>query len=58
MHLISEFCAIDGHEFSEQRIRDSLPALLESNKYGLVWLLGEPVDDSLWMSLSLSEGAH
>lgn len=42
--LIREFCAIDGHEFDEQRLANSLPALLKSDDYGLVWLIGEPVD--------------
>ena len=41
--LIREFCAIDQHDFDEQRIRDSLPALLTGDDHGVVWLLGSPV---------------
>lgn len=42
--LIREFCAIDEHEFDEQRIGDCLPPLLEGDDHGVVWLLGDPVD--------------
>lgn len=42
--MIKEFCAIDEHDYDEQRLRRSLPALLDGDDYGVVWLLGEPVD--------------
>lgn len=42
--LIKEFCAIDGHVFDEQRIGESLPALLSSDTHGVVWKIGDPVD--------------
>jgi GNAT superfamily N-acetyltransferase len=42
--LIREFCATDGHNFDEQRIRGCLPDLLKGDEHGVVWLLGDPVD--------------
>jgi GNAT superfamily N-acetyltransferase len=42
--LIREFCAIDGHDFDEGRLRASLPPLLVDDAFGVVWLLGDPVD--------------
>lgn len=44
MILIREFCAIDGHEFDEQRIMDSLPPLLAGDDFGVVWRIGDPVE--------------
>lgn len=42
--MIREFCDIDGHDFDKQRIRTTLPALLEGDDYGLVWKIGNPTD--------------
>lgn len=44
LELIREFCAIDGHNFDEQRLCNALPALLETDEYGLVWLIDNPAD--------------
>lgn len=42
--MISEFCAIDGHDFDEQRLGDCLPPLLINDDHGVVWKIGEPAD--------------
>ena len=39
--MIKEFCAIDEHDYDEQRLRRSLPALLDGDDSGVVGLLGE-----------------
>lgn len=40
--LIREFYAVDGHVYDPARVRASLPALLESDRYGAVWKVGDP----------------
>ena len=40
--LIREFYAVDGHPWDESKVRRSLPALLESDAVGLVWLIDRP----------------
>jgi len=40
--LVAEFCEIDGHEFDADRVECALRSLLESDTYGVVWLV---VDD-------------
>ena len=42
--MIREFCDIDAHDFDEKRIRSALPALLASDEYGVVWMIGDPAD--------------
>jgi GNAT superfamily N-acetyltransferase len=40
--MIHEFCAIDGHDFNEQRLVDCLPPLLDGDAHGVVWKIGDP----------------
>jgi GNAT superfamily N-acetyltransferase len=42
LELIREFCQIDQHEFDEERVAGALPPLLEDDRFGVVWLIGEP----------------
>jgi GNAT superfamily N-acetyltransferase len=42
LELVREFCSVDQHPYDEARLRECLPALLESDRFGLVWKLGEP----------------
>jgi hypothetical protein len=35
LDMIREFCAIDGHEFEEQRLVDCLPPLLAGDEHGV-----------------------
>ena len=37
--LVAEFCEIDGHEFDADRVEGALRSLLESDAYGVVWLV-------------------
>jgi len=43
LELVREFYAIDRHDYDEGRVLAALPALLESEQYGVIWLIGEPV---------------
>jgi GNAT superfamily N-acetyltransferase len=40
--LLREFYEIDHHEFDLRRLQDSLPALLDSDDYGVVWKVVGP----------------
>lgn len=40
--LIGEFCEIDQHPYDECRLRQSLPPLLESDDFGVVWRVVSP----------------
>jgi GNAT superfamily N-acetyltransferase len=42
--LVREFCAVDHHDFEPERVRAALVPLLESDRHGLVWLVGEPAE--------------
>jgi GNAT superfamily N-acetyltransferase len=42
LELVQEFCAVDRHPYDEARLRECLTPLLESDRYGVVWKLGEP----------------
>lgn len=42
--LIREFYALDRHVFDESRVRSALLPLLDDDRFGLVWTIGEPVD--------------
>jgi len=44
LQLVREFCLVDRHEFNETRVRKALIPLLASDRYGVVWLSGEPPD--------------
>ncbi|MEE4279337.1 MAG: GNAT family N-acetyltransferase [Halieaceae bacterium] len=44
LQLIEEFCRIDQHEYDPHRLRSSLPALLESDEYGVVWKMPAPTE--------------
>ena len=43
LELIREFYDIDGHHFDADRLQAALPPLLEDDRFGVVWLIGEPV---------------
>lgn len=40
--LVREFCEADRHPFDEAHVRGALIPLLESDRHGLVWLVGQP----------------
>lgn len=42
LELIALFCQEDGHNFDEQRIRGALPALLEHDHFGRIYLIVAP----------------
>jgi GNAT superfamily N-acetyltransferase len=42
LELIREFYLIDHHDYDENRLRASLPALLDSDDLGVVWKLDSP----------------
>ena len=42
--LVREFCEVDQHDFDETRVRNALIPLLESDRHGLVWLVGQPAE--------------
>ncbi len=42
--LIQEFYAIDHHEYAEALLMSSLPGLLASDEFGLVWKVGSPAE--------------
>jgi GNAT superfamily N-acetyltransferase len=42
--LVREFCEVDRHDFDDSRVRDALIPLLESDRQGLVWLVGRPAE--------------
>jgi GNAT superfamily N-acetyltransferase len=44
VRLVREFCEVDRHEFDETLVRDALVPLLESDRHGLVWLVGRPAE--------------
>lgn len=39
--LIAEFCAADDHPYDAARLDRALPPLLDSDAYGVVWLVGD-----------------
>ena len=47
LELIREFCQIDRHDFDEARVACALPPLLEDDRFGVVWLIGEPTIGTL-----------
>ena len=44
LDLVREFCAVDRHDFDETHVRNALIPLLESDRHGLVWLVGQPAE--------------
>jgi len=40
--LIEAFCAVDGHPFDAARVTRAIGPLLDSDEFGVVWLVGEP----------------
>lgn len=40
--LVDEYCAEDRHPFDEARIRRALEPLLRDDRFGVVWVLGDP----------------
>jgi GNAT superfamily N-acetyltransferase len=44
VNLVREFCEADRHDFDESRVRSALIPLLESDRHGLVWLVGRPAE--------------
>jgi len=40
--LVAAFCAVDGHDFEQQRVCRALGPLLADDRFGVVWLIGEP----------------
>ena len=42
--LVCEYCEADHHDFDEARVRSALVPLLESDRYGLVWVVGRPAE--------------
>ena len=42
--LIQEFYTIDHHDYDEALLKNSLPGLLDSDEFGLVWKLGSPAE--------------
>jgi GNAT superfamily N-acetyltransferase len=40
--LIAEFAALDRHTFEEAVVRSALVPLLESDRLGVVWMIGDP----------------
>lgn len=43
LELIREFYRVDGHVFNEARLRPALEPLLEDDRFGVVWLIGQPI---------------
>jgi GNAT superfamily N-acetyltransferase len=41
--LVEEFCAVDAHPFDAAFVRRALGPLLEDDRHGVVWLIGDPV---------------
>jgi GNAT superfamily N-acetyltransferase len=41
--LIRDFYRVDGHVFNESRLRPALEPLLDDDRFGVVWLIGQPV---------------
>jgi RimJ/RimL family protein N-acetyltransferase len=41
--LVREFYEIDRHDYQQERVLAALPPLLTSDRYGVIWLIGEPV---------------
>lgn len=44
LKLIQEFYTIDHHDYDETLLMNSLPDLLDSDEFGLVWKLGSPAE--------------
>jgi len=42
LQLIREFCEVDHHPWDEDFVRRALAPLLEDDRYGAVWVIGEP----------------
>jgi GNAT superfamily N-acetyltransferase len=36
--LAAEYCAADGHDFDDRRVRSGLSPLLDNDRYGTVWV--------------------
>lgn len=41
LSLVADFCVVDEHPFDARRVHDALLPLLEDDRYGVVWLVGE-----------------
>lgn len=46
VQLVREFYEVDRHPFDEAHVRGALPALLDDDRYGAVWLLEGPAGPS------------
>ena len=44
LDLVREFCEVDKHDFDETHVRNAIIPLLESDRHGLVWLVGQPAE--------------
>jgi len=42
VQLVREYCIEDGHEFVESRVRTALAPLLQDDRHGVIWVIGEP----------------
>jgi GNAT superfamily N-acetyltransferase len=58
--LVREFYAIDRHEYQPDRVLAALPPLLSDDRYGVIWLIGEPVIGYavVTWSYSIESGGH
>lgn len=43
--LIERYCAADAHDFEQTRVRNGLGPLLDDDRHGQVWVLGDGEDD-------------
>lgn len=41
--LVREYCAEDDHVFEVSRVRAALAPLLAHDRYGVIWVIGEPL---------------
>jgi GNAT superfamily N-acetyltransferase len=41
LRLVAEFYAVDGHPHDEEVVRRALVPLLEDDRFGVVWLIGD-----------------
>lgn len=59
LELIREFYTVDQHHYDESALRKALAPLLESDTYGLVWMLEDRSGYAVvtW-SYSLESGGH
>ena len=42
LEMIREFYDEDGHDYDERKLTNALGPLLEDDRHGIVWLIGEP----------------